>query len=249
MAVFFHNCEIEFAKACRNKLWYKTIHHNEELTLRYADYSFVLSERDEKAILKNYRFISSKIIRLPVSMEDKLTIEDKNFLKQTKRKNHFTFVGSYFKPNIEAVAFINNQLADRCPTTIFDIYGYQMERIDFSLKPNVINHGTAADIHGCFLNADIMIFPIFSGSGMKVKTEESLMYGKLIVGSPESFSGYSIDGCDCFVCKSIEDYVDAITKLSNVGVRFSEPNRILWERDFTINHTKTVLLEYFGGNQ
>ncbi len=247
VVVFFHNCEIVFAKACRNKLWRKTVYRNESLALRYADYSFVLSERDENEIKKNYQQIFSKIIRLPVSMSDRLTDEDRRFLEQTKRKNHFIFVGSFFKPNVEAAIFINNELADKCPDVVFDIYGFQMEELNIPFKTNVINHGTANDIHRCFIDADVMIFPIFSGSGMKVKTEESLMYGKFIIGSPESFSGYSIEGCDCLICQNVEEYVYAIHKLCNCGIRFSKLNRSLWERDFNISRTKAILSQSIKG--
>ena len=38
-----------------------------------------------------------------------------------------------------------------------------------------------------------MLFPIFEGSGMKLKTCEALMFGKNIIGTPEAFAGYDID--------------------------------------------------------
>lgn len=38
-----------------------------------------------------------------------------------------------------------------------------------------------------------MVMPIFSGSGMKVKTAEALMYGKFLIGTKEAFEGYEID--------------------------------------------------------
>ena len=32
-----------------------------------------------------------------------------------------------------------------------------------------------------YQNAELMVMPIFSGSGMKVKTAEALMYGKFLM--------------------------------------------------------------------
>ena len=51
----------------------------------------------------------------------------------------------------------------------------------------------APDLLPYFEEADIMILPIFKGSGMKVKTCESLMYGKNIIATDEAFMGYEVD--------------------------------------------------------
>jgi len=37
-----------------------------------------------------------------------------------------------------------------------------------------------------------VILPIISGSGMKTKTAEALMYGKSIIGIKEAFEGYKM---------------------------------------------------------
>lgn len=241
VAVFFHNCEIEFAKSCRSKMWLPSVFKNEKKSLMWADYAFVLSERDERDITKHYHDIQAKIIRLPATMADELSTEDETQLKAEYRKNHVVFVGSFFKANIEAVSFINEKLAHLCPNAIFDIWGFGMEQLKMDFKPNVINHGTAKTTHDCFVNADLMLFPIFSGSGMKIKTVESLMYGKYIVGSEEAFSGYPIQGLDCFVCNEASDYAKTINELINQGPRFSEKNRKAWLDGFTINKTIEIL--------
>jgi hypothetical protein len=59
-----------------------------------------------------------------------------------------------------------------------------------------------------------MILPVFAGSGMKIKTCESLMYGKNILGSDESFEGYQIDPERIGgLCNTAEEYIDRIRHL------------------------------------
>jgi hypothetical protein len=69
----------------------------------------------------------------------------------------------------------------------------------------------APDLRPYFEEADFMILPVFAGSGMKIKTCESLMYGKNILGSDESFEGYQIDPERIGgLCNTAEEYIDRI---------------------------------------
>lgn len=61
------------------------------------------------------------------------------------------------------------------------------------LLKNIEIVSDAPDLQPYFAEADIMVLPIFSGSGMKVKTCESLMHGKNIIGTTEAFEGYDVD--------------------------------------------------------
>ena len=49
------------------------------------------------------------------------------------------------------------------------------------------------DLGEYYRNCDVVIAPIFEGSGMKTKTTEALMWGKYIIGTNESFCGFAID--------------------------------------------------------
>ena len=56
-----------------------------------------------------------------------------------------------------------------------------------------------------------MVLPIFSGSGMKVKTCESLMYGKNIIGTDEALEGYEIEqGVSAWRCNTAEEFIACI---------------------------------------
>ena len=60
-----------------------------------------------------------------------------------------------------------------------------------------------------------MVLPIFKGGGMKVKTCESLMYGKNILATDESWEGYDLD-CEMAGgrCNTAQDFIDRINAIS-----------------------------------
>jgi len=75
-----------------------------------------------------------------------------------------------------------------------------------------------------------MIFPIFQGGGMKVKTCEALMHGKNIIGTGEAFRGYEVDfekvGAKC---ETAEDFIKAIIEFpKRFTSKFNEYSRNLF---------------------
>ena len=61
-----------------------------------------------------------------------------------------------------------------------------------------------------------MILPIFKGSGMKVKTCESLMYGKNIIATDEAFVGYDVDYDRVGgKCNTAEEFIACIEDFEN----------------------------------
>ena len=78
-----------------------------------------------------------------------------------------------------------------------------------------------------FEQADIMVLPIFKGSGMKVKTCDSLMYGKNIVATPEAWEGYELDCSRAGGnCETAQQFIDCINGFSaNPRPRFNAYSR------------------------
>lgn len=88
------------------------------------------------------------------------------------------------------------------------------------------------DLAPFFEEADFMVYPIFSGSGMKVKTCEALMYGKNILGSSETFEGYELNISSCGrLCNTAEDYLKAIRFFSKNPV----PKYNIYSRSVFVN--------------
>jgi hypothetical protein len=99
-----------------------------------------------------------------------------------------------------------------------------------------------------YLWADFMVLPIFSGSGMKVKTCESMMYGRNILGTDETFEGYRehVSG-NVRLCNTALDYIDAITYYAAHPVpRFNAQARDAFLRHYSQEVSLQMFREVFG---
>ena len=124
------------------------------------------------------------------------------------------FLGSYFTPNNEGIIWFMRNVAPHVEVDI-RIVGKGMSKLqdeqpELLVDTKVISD--APDLNPYFQWADVMILPIFSGSGMKVKTCESLMHGKNIIGTNEAFEGYEIqEGISGWRCNTAEEFIASIT--------------------------------------
>lgn len=194
---FFHNVEkIYFAaKISRRAPWrplvLKCVDRNDRYSCRYSDKIIVLTSRDAKEIETLYQRKADAIV--PVSFKDVYT-PSVSQQTLTRPKPYCVFLGSYFPANTEGIRwfvtnvypYVNIRMA---------IVGKGMGRLkeEKNMPEDIEIYSDVPDLKPFFEESDFMIFPIFSGSGMKVKTCESLMYGKNIIATSEAFEGYDID--------------------------------------------------------
>jgi len=88
-----------------------------------------------------------------------------------------------------------------------------------------------------------VVLPIISGSGMKTKTCEALMYGKRIFGTDEAFEGYGeVERAECVRCSSADDFVTAINEYLQRDIPSFSPAA---RRYFSENFSTDTLRERF----
>lgn len=79
---------------------------------------------------------------------------------------------------------------------------------------NIIVTGFVEDIREYFAQAQVVVSPIISGTGTKIKILEALSMGKAIVASPKSIDGLpELTGSELLVAKTPAEYRDFIKKL------------------------------------
>lgn len=193
---FFHNVEVPYFEAkLGNKpgksILLRCIDHNDRYACQYSDKTIALNSRDDNELFARYGKKADVLI--PVAFKDKY-LKDSYSQEMTTSQPLCLFLGAYFPPNNEGVVwFVKNVLPH--VNIRMKVVGKGMARLkaeEPALKDiEVISD--APDLLPYFEEADIMILPIFKGSGMKVKTCESLMYGKNIIATNEAFVGYDVD--------------------------------------------------------
>lgn len=239
VVTFFHNIEIEFViDALRvNKdffhwYWYPSTKYNEQCAINYSDTIIALNERDSNALKTKYGREAD--ILIPISFRDNA----KHIGKSIKNEKKVAlFLGSYFFANIEGITWFYEKVLPFVNIELY-IVGASMNRLPDNIKKEekVKIFSDVPDLTKFFEIADFMILPIFSGSGMKVKTAESLMNGKYILGTAEAFTGYEMTR-DCGIeCNTAEEFINAINNL-NLEYKFNDASYRLFLNKYSFDST------------
>ncbi len=125
-------------------------------------------------------------------------------------------------PNLEGINwFIENVwpgVYARHPELEFRLAGRAMPPGIAQLKiPGLVVDGEVEDAGAYMRDNWIMIVPLFSGSGIRIKIIEGMLEGKTILTTPVGAEGIQYtDGRDILICRNAEEYSAAIDRcLSN----------------------------------
>lgn len=195
------------------KLLAKRIQNYELEVPKYFDFIFPITEIDEKYFNKQFPKVPTQVI--PVA----LSIEPPQNVNITTESNSIFHIGSLdWLPNQEAVVwFVENViqlLKQNSWNHKFYIAGKNTPDKIFKLEnENVKVLGEVDDAKTFMLSKDIMVVPLFSGGGMRVKIIEGLSLGKVIISSNVGVEGIP--------CKHMHDII-----IANNAEEFK--NAILW---------------------
>lgn len=212
---------------------------------RLTDVPIVLHRRDADLLQKYWGRKTDVFI--PIAIEDKFVPYDYSAESEKNEKLQLLFVGAYnWSVNVEAAKwFCENVMSKLNDYAVqFNIAGFQMENL---LKDgwvgqykNVKVLGTVDDLAETYKKADVVVEPILTGSGMKVKTAEALMHGKEVIGTQEALVGY--DELSDKVCETAEDFISTIIRYStNRPARFVPLNRLAYEENYSIKGIENKL--------
>ncbi len=253
IVVHFHNVEsIYYDHLLPKKMPFRRVvircaARNDAYSCKYADVVLALNERDARLLESMYGRRPDYLV--PIALKDQC--EDISFDKdaQTSTPPRLLFLGSSFAANNEGVLWFVQQVLPHVDAE-FRIVGRNMDKLQaanpclrdidvFSNVPNLAEH---------YLWADFMVLPIFSGSGMKVKTCESMMYGRNILGTDETFEGYREHvESNVRLCNSAQEFIDAITHYAAHPVpRFNARIREIFLQNYSQNASQQVFRKIFG---
>ena len=110
---------------------------------------------------------------------------------------------------------------------------------------DVIFTGKINDLSKIYKNANLVVAPIFSGSGMKTKIAEAASYGKTVFGTSEAINGYEkFLNKICIVCDDEDNF---IKKINNYGELINLEENVLkiYHKNYSIeamnlNFTKLI---------
>ncbi|MCC8172148.1 MAG: glycosyltransferase family 4 protein [Parabacteroides sp.] len=235
---FFHNVETVYfaAKIGKYRPWKKLVtrcaDRNDRYACRYSDVIVALNERDSREIRQRYDRTPDYLT--PVVFKDRYR-RAAYPAETTRAVPVCLFLGTYFPMNVHGIRWFIDEVLPHVNIRL-QIIGKGMSALapEVSRYPNIELLSDVPDLAPYIEQADFMLLPLFRGSGMKIKTCESLMYGKNILGTTETFEGYEVDfdrvGA---LCNTREEFIAAIRKYAASPVpRFNAYSRQVFVKKY-----------------
>lgn len=182
-------------------------HKSEKNACKYSDLLITINNRDSEDFL--YYYGRKADFCLPITFED--DFKANRVLSKSDNDEFLLFVGSNFFGNTEGLFwFIENCMPKISKKLIVVGSGMDVYKDKYPTY-NVEFLGFVEDLSEYYYRAFAVVLPIISGSGMKTKTCEALMYGKTIFGTKEAFEGYELDYDKVGkLCNTREDFIETI---------------------------------------
>lgn len=246
---FFHNIERFYASQYLKVSGIKAIPFYirasvfERMAAKYSNYCIVLNERESNLLNKYYGKYADAI--MPLSLEDKFQQKDKETNKDDELIDYL-FVGTAFYPNVEGVQWFIDNVIPKVKGGLTVVGKDMRESIFKNLNDRISIYGFVDDLSDFYRRAKCVVSPIFHGGGMKTKTAEALMYGKLVLGTKEALEGYVIDS-DCIVeCNTADDYIANLSLMENTEQTYYESSRNNFLQYCSYESSRKVLIKMLG---
>lgn len=250
---FFHNIEVNYYKeklmterTFFNFLFYKYIKKNEFEVVKYSNKNITLNLRDSQELCKIYgkKADFTYPITMPLIKKSKLVVNE-----PLKTEPYCLFLGSNFFANQQGIIWFINNVVPHIKTKLY-IVGSICNAIKKSeLKSDkIILHGYLEDIKSMYINASLVVSPIFSGSGMKTKTIEALSFGKSIIGTKEAFAGIDADFEKIGgLANSADEFIRKINSY-DFEKKFNEYAYLIFESNFSDEALQAKINNFFKEN-
>ena len=239
---YYHNIEAVYidAKVSRHLPFRSVLincaDRNDRWGCAYSDSVIALNERDNSDLKRRYG--RSADVLIPVALKDQLASSPDLSAKTSKRLVCLT-IGAYFAPNNEGILWFVQHVLPHVDVE-YKIVGKGMAQLKKE-HPEALKDievvSDAPSLAPYFEEADVMILPIFAGSGMKVKTCESLMYGKNIIATDEALEGYKVvEGVSAWRCNTPDEFIRCIQDFaSHPRLRFNQAARECYLENYSIS--------------
>lgn len=203
------------SKALVLKMMTRNFRRYENSCLKKIDGFMTISEVDYSYFHAQYPDLKGATIPFGVNMDD-YENEEEYFPSD---KPELFYLGSMnWLPNKEGLLWfleeVWEKIVEKFPDVTLTIAGRGItEDISKYQSDRVIIVGEVEDAKEFMLSKDIMIVPILSGSGVRVKIIEGMALGKTIITTSVGLEGLDVtDGQNIFVADTPEKFVELIEK-------------------------------------
>lgn len=181
---------------------------HEKECLKLYDAVIPISKSDEK-VYRSYKFKKS-ILTIPFS------IDISRYDSEKEPNNDLYHIGSMdWLPNLKGVQWFLKNVFPHISNTTLHLAGKSMPKnlLEANIK-NVKVAGEVPDAIDFMQQHGIMIAPLFTGSGMRVKIIEAMALGKVVIATPIALKGIEAKHeNNVLIAKSKNDFIDCINRV------------------------------------
>ena len=250
---YFHNIESKFfldsllqAFSIRSLFIFLSNYLAERKAANFSDRVICLNKRDSD-ILKRY-FKRSATHICPLTLIRPTT--PCMYSERNLPSGPFAlFVGGGFYANVQGIRYYNKHIAPHIQLPLYVIgHGIEDKLRDIELSSRIYIQGSVENLEPWYRRASFVVAPILSGSGMKTKVAEAMMYGKKIVGTPEAFVGYEFALPSAgWCCTTPKEFLNAcISAADNSSVSYHSGLVTIYEKFFSPTAAFARFSEIFG---
>lgn len=201
------------------KLLSEQLRKYEERILNEIDGLVTISEEDAE----NFERMGCKVpnITVPYGIDTKHWRPGPT--EGSEKDPHFFHLGSMdWIPNQEAVDFLLEEVwplvRERLPNAELRLLGKNMDRNEDEVPPGVQVVGEVEDAKDAILKNGIMLVPLRSGSGIRVRIVQGMALGKAIVSTSLGLSGIPArDRVDVSIADEPWDFAERMVELASDG--------------------------------
>lgn len=204
-----------YIKAALFNYFAKQVYNFEKNTLQKAHGLAAISKTDQKQLLT----ISSK--KLP-SEHIPFGYISQNTLQSSIQNEHIGFIGALnWQPNIEALHWFLNSIwpivLGANPNAQFHIAGRDNSSgIDFKTYKNLHYWGEIDNIHDFYNAVNVIVVPLKTGSGVRIKIIEALYQQKAVVSTTKGAEGLELkSGEHLCIADESTDFANKIINILN----------------------------------
>jgi glycosyltransferase involved in cell wall biosynthesis len=167
------------------------------------------------SLCRRRRSISAHVVRIPFGEE----IPEQPLNPAGSQPPNLLFVGNYAHvPNIEAAVRLAREILPRVQAQVPDIRLYLVgdqapQMLEELASSNIVVTGRVSDVLPYLDQATMVVVPLHTGGGMRVKVMNALAAGKALVASRLAVEGLDVaDGQQVILAETDEQFSGAILR-------------------------------------
>lgn len=184
-------------------------------TFNMIDGYMSISQPDYDYFHRLYPDVEGTVIEAGIDL-DQYETEDEYISSDTPE---FFHIGSMnWMPNIEGLSWfleeVWGKIVSHFPSLTFTIAGRNIpDKFYKYILPNLIIEGEVESANEFILSKDIMIVPLLSGSGVRIKILEAMALGRTVITTTIGAEGLNVkNGHDILIADTADEFVKAIEK-------------------------------------